>query len=155
MRIMAVDFGDARTGVAVSDMTGTLVGDAFVLHSKNMRETAFMVAEEVIRREVSCIVIGYPRNMDGSSGERAKKSERFAQSLRVVLTDKSGNKQDGDSDQVMQAVEIKFWDERLTTMSANKILTSVGKHGKKRKQTVDAVAASLILEGYLAKRNAL
>jgi len=134
---MAVDFGDARTGVAVSDLTKTLVGDAWVIHSKNIKETSCKVAEEAKAREVSCIVVGLPKNMDGSRGFRAEKSEHFAQMLGNKLLD------------LKCGINVVFWDERLTTVSANRILTDAGKHGKKRKQTVDAVAASLILEDYL------
>jgi len=135
---MAVDYGDARTGIAVSDLTKTLVGDAFVIHSKIMKETSRQIADEAKKREVSCIIVGYPKNMDGSIGVRAEKSEKLAESLRSQLDVLD-----------LQNVEVKLWDERLTTVSAHKVLSDVGKHGKKRKQTVDAVAASLILESYL------
>ena len=137
MRVMAVDYGDARTGVAVSDMTRSLVGDAWVIHSSNMQETARKVTDEVTRREVSCIVVGYPKNMDGSVGFRAEKSELFVESLRLLLSSDAGG------------IEIKLWDERLTTVSANRVLSDVGKRGKKRKNTIDAVAAALILESFL------
>ncbi|MCL2628670.1 MAG: Holliday junction resolvase RuvX, partial [Oscillospiraceae bacterium] len=130
MRVMAVDYGDARTGVAVSDISATLVGDAWVIHSKSMNETSRQIAAEAKGRDVSCIVIGYPKNMDGSIGFRAEKSEKLAELLRSLCD-----------------IEIKLWDERLTTKSAHQVLSDVGKRGKKRKATVDAVAASLILEG--------
>lgn len=132
MRIMAVDYGDARTGLAVSDVTRTLTGDVLVILSKNMKETAQRIAKEAIVREVSCIIIGYPKNMDGSIGESAMKSERLCEAVKEICD-----------------VEIKLWDERLTTKDAHRILTEAGKRGKKRKNTVDAVAASLILESYL------
>jgi len=132
MRIMAVDYGDARTGVAVSDESLTLAGDAWVIHSKNDKETAQAIAEEAGKRGVSCIVVGYPKNMDGTIGPRAEKSERFAEVLRDLCD-----------------IEITLRDERMTTISAHRILTDTGKFGKKRKKTVDAVAASLILESYL------
>ena len=132
MRMMAVDYGDARTGVAVSDESRTLTGDAWVVQSKCVGEVAQAVAGEAAARGVVRIVVGYPKNMDGSVGPRAEKSERFAELLRSVCD-----------------IEVVLWDERLTTMSAHRVLTDVGKFGKKRKKTVDAVAASLILEGYL------
>jgi len=134
---MAVDYGDSRTGVAVSDLSNTLVGDAWVIHNKQMQETARLIADEAISREVSLIVIGYPKNMDGSTGPRAEKSSLFAETIRKQLPDEAHD------------MEIKLWDERLTTVSAHRVLSDVGKYGKKRKQTVDAVAAALILEGYL------
>ena len=132
MRIMAVDYGDARTGVAVSDESLTLTGDAWVVPSKGMKETARTVVDEAIKRNVSRIVVGHPKNMNGSIGPRAEKSEQFTELLRSLCD-----------------LEILLWDERLTTVSANRILTESGKFGKKRKNKIDAVAASLILEDYL------
>ena len=132
MRIMAVDYGDARTGVAVSDESRALTGDAWVVQSKRVDNVAQSVVGEAVARGVMRIVVGHPKNMDGSVGQRAEKSERFAELLRSLCD-----------------IEVVLWDERLTTMSAHRVLTDVGKFGKKRKKTVDAVAASLILEGYL------
>lgn len=132
MRVMAIDYGDARTGIAVSDTTLTLTGDAWVVSGKNINELARLISDEAESRDVSAVVIGYPKNMDGSAGGSAKKSERLAAALRDLTS-----------------AEVKFWDERLTTVSAHRILTETGKRGKKRKQTIDAVAASLILESYL------
>ena len=132
MRIMAIDYGDARTGLAVSDMNGVLAGEAWVITERNANRVAEAIASEADSREVRLIVIGYPKNMDGSAGPRAEKSEELAKLLRTT-TD----------------IEVTLWDERMTTMSANRILTETGKFGKKRKKTVDAVAASLILESYL------
>lgn len=142
MRVMAVDYGDVRTGVAVSDATQTLAGDAWVIQSKNMKETARALVDEASRRDVSCIVVGYPKNMDGSVGERAKKSEALAETLKAAY---SANAESASP-------HIKLWDERLTTKSAIRILSDAGKRGKKQKQKVDAVAASLILESYLASK---
>ena len=132
MRIMAIDYGDARTGVAVSDESATLVGDAWVINCRKADELADIIAREATSRSVGCVVVGYPKNMDGSIGERAEKCEAFVHKLRDICD-----------------IDTKLWDERLTTMSANKVLTEAGKFGKKRKNTIDAVAASLILEGYL------
>ena len=103
-----------------------------VISSKNKNEVAQAVIKEAALRDVSHIIVGHPKNMDGSIGPRAEKSENFAEFLRSL------------SD-----IEVTLWDERMTTMSANRILTDTGKFGKKRKKTVDAVAASLILEDYL------
>ena len=132
MRIMAIDYGDVRTGIAVSDESASIVGDAWVMQSKRMDDAARVIADEAAVRGVSCIVVGYPKNMDGSVGSRAEKSERLAELLRPLC----------DAD-------VKLWDERMTTLGANRVLSDVGMYGKKRKKTVDAVAASLILEGYL------
>lgn len=142
MRIMAVDFGDKRTGLAVSDMTRTIVGEAWVVQCCDMQGIVSAVAKEASKREVSTVVIGYPKNMDGTIGERAKKSEALADTLRKLLSSRVVSCPDPTTDVVL-------FDERLTTVSASKILSNVGKHGKKHKQTVDAVAASLILESYL------
>jgi putative Holliday junction resolvase len=129
---MAIDFGQARTGVAVSDETLTLVGDAWVLQKKSLREVTQAVIYEAEKRGVSKIVVGHPKNMDGSIGPRAEKSEQLKNLLRSLCD-----------------IEIVLWDERLTTVSAHRILSDTGNFGKKRKSKVDAVAASLILEDYL------
>jgi len=138
MRIMAIDYGDARTGVAVSDESLTLTGDAWVIQSKSMQTTVESIINEASSRGVSRIVVGYPRNMNGSIGPRAEKSEHLAGLLRSLC-----------------GIEVELWDERLTTMSAHRILDNTGKYGRKRKKTIDAVAASLILENYLAFFNGL
>ena len=137
MRIMAIDYGDARTGVAVSDESATLTGEAWVLHSKKENEIAQIIADEAKKRSVSQIVVGYPKNMDGTIGPRAEKSEHFAELLRSLCD-----------------IKVTLWDERMTTISAHRILDDAGKYGKKRKKTIDAVAASLILENYLTYKKA-
>ena len=143
MRIMAVDFGDARTGVAVSDASATLTGDAWVITGKRLNDVISSVVNEALARGVSNIVVGLPKNMDGSVGSRAEKCIQFAESIRSALAQSSSQEQQSSS------IEVIMWDERLTTMGAHRVLSDVGKFGKKRKKTVDAVAASLILEGYL------
>ena len=135
MRIMAIDYGDAHTGVAVSDPTGFLTGDVTTIHSRK----AEVVLEELTRLvrdyQVDELVMGFPRNMDGTEGPRAELYRAFA-------------------GRVEEATGLKpvRWDERRTTVDAHRILFDAGKNGKKRKKTVDAVAASLILEGYLEFR---
>ena len=136
MRIMAVDYGDARTGIAVSDESAKLAGEAWVINGRDAQAVARAVASEAISRGVSQIAVGYPKNMDGSVGPRAELCHRFAESVRGLCD-----------------IEVALWDERMTTMSANRILTETGRFGKKRKKTVDAVAASLILESYLSYIN--
>lgn len=132
MRIMAIDFGDARTGLAVSDLTGSIAGEAWTLTEWNPERVADAVAAEAEKRGVGTLVLGYPKNMDGTLGPRAEKSEAFAELLRK----KTG-------------LEVVLWDERRTTVDAHRILSDNDRRGKRRKQTVDAVAATLILEGYL------
>ena len=140
MKIMAVDLGDARTGLAVSDLSATLVGETWVLTGENVKrlsQEARTIANEAISREVGVIVVGYPKNMDGSIGTSAERSQTMAELLRELISSDPHN------------IEIVLWDERLTTVSAHKVLSDAGVYGKKRKKAIDAVAASLILEGYL------
>ena len=135
MRIMGVDFGDARTGVAVSDLLCTLAGSATVVPSRNREKAIADIVRMVKEQEVGEIVVGLPRNMDGSEGSRAQLCREFAQELEQAA-----------------GVPVVMWDERRTTVEAHSILSQHKYHGKKRKDTVDAVAATLILEGYLAFR---
>jgi len=137
MRVVAVDYGDARTGIAVSDESATLAGEAWVIQEKDLGAVARSIAAEAVSRNAGIIVVGYPKNMNGSVGPRAEKSESLAELLRSQCD-----------------IEVVLWDERLTTMSAHRILTDTGRHGKKRKKTIDAVAASLILESYLTYKAA-
>lgn len=135
MRVMAVDYGDARTGIAISDLLCSIAGSTTVIHSKNMNKTIAETLRLVNENGVGEIVVGLPKNMDGSEGPRATLCRDFAQ----CLAEASG-------------LLVKMWDERRTTVEAHNILSEHNYHGKKRKNTVDAVAAALILEGYLAFR---
>ena len=132
MRIMAIDYGDERIGLAVSDLTGTLCGDAWTMNEWNMERAADRICDEAKSREVERFVLGLPKNMDGSEGPRAEKSREFA----AMLTERSG-------------LEVRLWDERRSSIEAHAILHASGKKEKKHRKVVDAVAASLILEGYL------
>ena len=134
-RIMGIDYGDARTGIAVSDLLCSIVGTTRVIHSRNMDKTVDAVCDLLKGSDVGEIVVGLPKNMDGTEGARAELCKAFAQKLREA-TDLS----------------VVMWDERRTTVEAHNILSQHNYHGKKRKDTMDAVAASLILEGYLAFR---
>ena len=136
MRVLAVDYGDARTGIAVSDLLCSIVGSTTVIHSRNQEKTVEQIKALVKEKEVTEIVVGLPRNMDGSEGPRAQLCREFAEKLRQEL-----------------GLPLTMWDERRTTVEAHQILSDHNYHGKKRKNTVDAVAASLILEGYLGFRN--
>lgn len=134
-RIMGVDFGDARTGIAVSDLLCTLVGTTTVIHSRNQEKTIAQICTMVKDSDIGEIVVGLPKNMDGSEGPRAELCREFAAALETAT-----------------GLPVRLWDERRTTVEAHNILSQHNYHGKKRKDTVDAVAASLILEGYLAFR---
>ena len=132
MRIMGIDYGDARTGLAVSDEMNILVGEAWTLNEWNPERVAGMIVQEAQKRNVKRLVLGLPKNMDGSEGPRAEKCRDFAELLR------------GKTD-----IELIMWDERRSSIEAHAILHANGKKEKKHRKTVDAVAASLILEGYL------
>ena len=135
MRVMAIDYGDAHTGVAVSDPTGTLTGFACTVDAWTPESTAEKIAALASEHGAEELVLGYPKNMDGTLGPRAEKAEAMADLLRTAT-----------------GLPVTLWDERRTTVDAHNILLRNGKNGKKRKKTVDAVAASLILEGYLARK---
>lgn len=132
MRIMAIDYGDAHTGIAISDPTGFLTGFSTTINSWKPEEVTRQIAELAQEHEVTELVLGHPKNMDGSIGPRAEKAESMAEMLRALTS-----------------LPVVLWDERRTTIDAHQILMNNGKNAKKRKKTVDAVAASLILEGYL------
>ena len=127
MRILAIDYGDAHTGAAVSDLTGLVAGYTEVIHTRKEAEILRRLGELIREYGVEELVLGYPKNMDGTLGPRAEKAEAFS-------------------------LPVRLWDERRTTIDAHNILASAGKRAKARKKTVDAVAAALILEGYLTFR---
>ena len=132
MRIMAIDLGDARTGLAVSDAMGILCGEAWTMEEWDMERAAKRIAEAAKERGVERLVLGLPKNMDGSEGPRAEKSREF----KAMLDAESG-------------LPVVLGDERRSSIEAHAILHASGKKEKKHRKTVDAVAASLILEGYL------
>lgn len=133
MRVMAIDYGDTRTGVAFSDLSGTLVGEAFTLTEKSRKLLLDKLTELAQSRAVTRIVVGNPKNMDGTAGARSELCRSFAEEL-----------------QIRTSFPVELWDERRTTVEAHRILHEAGRHGRKNKGKVDAIAASLILEGYLA-----
>lgn len=135
MIIFGVDFGDTRTGWAVCDKSEMIASPAGVLTEKNFLHCAEKTAEAAKDARAELIVVGHPVNMDGSRGPRAQKCADFAE----ILKEKSG-------------IPVVLWDERCTTVSAHQILNVTNTRGKKRKSVVDAVAAVLILESYLAYR---
>ena len=136
MRIMGVDYGDARTGIAMSDLLCSIVGTTTVIHSRRDDKTIAEIQKLIAQNGVTEIVVGLPRNMNGSEGPRAELCKAFAEQLKEAT-----------------GLPVTMWDERRTTVEAHNILSAHNYHGQKRKNTVDAVAASLILEGYLAFRS--
>ncbi|MBD5147797.1 MAG: Holliday junction resolvase RuvX [Oscillibacter sp.] len=132
MRVMAIDYGDAHTGVAVSDPTGLLAGFTTVITAYRPEAVSAKIAELAAEHGAEELVLGHPINMDGTLGPRAEKAEALAELLREET-----------------GLPVRLWDERRTTVDAHQILFNNGKNAKKRKKVVDAVAAALILEGYL------
>ena len=132
MRIMAIDYGDAHTGIAISDPTGFLTGFSTTINAYRPEVVAEQVAALCREHGVEELVLGHPINMDGTRGPRSEKAQAMAELLRTAT-----------------GLPVTLWDERRTTIDAHQILMTNGKNAKKRKKTVDAVAASLILEGYL------
>ena len=131
-KILGVDYGEARTGLARSDALGLYAVGMGHIKSYRMDKTA----EEIVRAAgeigAELIVIGKPVNMNGTLGEKVKKVEALAALIREKT-----------------AVPIEFYDERLTTMSAHKILAESGVRAKNRREVVDSLAAELILQGYM------
>jgi putative Holliday junction resolvase len=135
MIILSVDYGDKRTGIAVCDKYEMLASPVCVLNEWNAEVLADKIVEVSKEKKAEEIVVGLPKNMDGSKGFRADACEVLGELLKQ-RTD----------------IPIKFWDERLTTVSAHKILNENNVRGKKRKAVVDAVAAEIILQDYIDSR---
>ena len=132
MRVMAIDYGDAHTGVALSDPTGFLVGTTTTINSWRQEVVVDRLAQLIQEHRPDEVVLGFPKNMDGTDGRKAGLYRELAAELEEVT-----------------GMKIVLWDERRTTIDAHQILFNQGKDGRKRKKIVDAVAASLILENYL------
>ena len=132
MRIMAIDYGDAHTGIAISDPTGFLTGFSTVITAYRPEVVVDNIVKLVQEHGVEELVLGHPINMDGTRGPRSEKAQAMAELLREATS-----------------LPVVLWDERRTTIDAHQILMNRCKNAKKRKKVVDAVAASLILEGYL------
>ncbi len=132
MRIMAIDYGDQRIGLAVSDLLGMLAGEAWTMNEWNRERAVQRIAEEAKKREVGSFVLGLPKNMDGTEGPRAALSREFKELLEAET-----------------GLPVVLWDERRSSIEAHAILHAAGKKERLHRKTVDAVAASLILEGYL------
>ncbi|MBO5060202.1 MAG: Holliday junction resolvase RuvX [Clostridia bacterium] len=132
MRILGIDFGDARVGVAVSDIMGWTAQGVGTIKNRGTEKLTAELSKILEEYNPEKIVIGLPKNMDGSLGFRAEATYEFAESLKTIF---SG--------------EIIFWDERLTTVGASRFLNETNTRGKDRKGVIDTVSACLILEGYL------
>ena len=135
MKIMAVDFGDARTGLAICDKTELLASPVGVIHEKRFEHAVEKVAAAAAENRAEAVIVGLPLNMNGSEGPRAELCRNFAEQLSS-----RGN------------VPVRMWDERQTTVSAAGYLNQTDTRGKKRKEVIDAVAAVIILDSYLQWR---
>lgn len=135
MIIMSVDFGDSRTGLAVCGKSELMASPAGVIAEKDFEKCIEKTASAALEQRAELIVVGYPKNMNNTVGERAEKCCLFAEKLH----EKTG-------------IPVEMWDERCTTVSAHNYLNVTNTRGKKRKAVVDAVAAVIILESYLGYR---
>ena len=134
--ILGVDFGDSRTGYAVSDALGFSAHTLETFHEKNMTKVAEHTAELVKTLGAERIVIGFPKNMNGTVGDRGKKTKALVKLLKNMVD-----------------CPIVLWDERLTTVSAHNLMNETNVRGKKRKDSVDKIAAAFILQAYLDSRS--
>lgn len=135
MRILAIDLGLARTGLAICDELEMLASPVGTVAQPDTDKLLEEIAATVTREGVRALVVGHPRNMDGSRGESAQRAEAFAEALR----ERTG-------------LPVTLWDERLTTVSAIGFLNETNVRGKKRKAIVDTVSATIILQEYLDSR---
>ncbi len=129
-RILGIDHGDVRTGVAASDGLGLTAQPKEVIRERDMARTAARVAEIAREVEAAGVVVGLPVNMDGTEGPRAKKARKFGAKLEELLD-----------------VPVRFWDERLTSMQAERVLA--GRGSRQRKAKVDVISAQIMLQSYL------
>ena len=135
MKILAVDLGLARTGLAISDPRGMLASPVGTLEERDLERLAQRIAGIAREQGAGALVVGHPRNMDGTRGESARRAEEFAAALEALT-----------------GLPTTLWDERMTTVSAIGYLNQTDVRGKKRKQVVDTVAATIILQDYLESR---
>lgn len=131
-RVMGIDYGDVRIGIAVSDLMGWTAQGVETIHRKSEEHDFARLAELIQQYEVEKIVLGFPKNMNGTIGPRGELSQQFAE----ILNEKFG-------------LPVILWDERLSTMAAERMLVSADVSRKKRKQVVDKMAAAIILQNYL------
>ena len=131
-KLLGVDFGDKRTGLAECDISGMLASGIGTIREGGMRNTAVRVAKEATTRCCKKIIVGLPKNMDGTEGDRAKTVRAFVEILSTLVD-----------------IPIEFYDERMTTMQAYRFLDNTGTFGKKRKAAIDTLSAEIILQNYI------
>ncbi len=138
MIIMSIDYGDARTGVAICDKREILASPVTVVSERYRPNLIKKLIEIINERKPELIVVGLPKNMDGTCGERCVKCTELAEELREAT-----------------GIEVDMWDERLTTVSAYRALNEADFHGRKTRNVIDAVAAVTILQDYLERRKSM
>lgn len=136
-KYLGVDYGDVRTGIAECDVSGMLASGICTVKEGGMKNTATRVAKEAAERGCKRIIVGLPKNMDGTEGDRAKTVRIFADILKT-LTD----------------IPVDFCDERMSTMQAYRFLDGAGTFGKKRRESIDTLSAELILQSYIDRERA-
>ncbi len=132
MRYLGIDFGTKRLGLAISDEMGIIAGKYGTLDSRGIKNDLSRIKDIIEKEGVQTVIVGYPRNMDGSSGDSAGKVEAFVKGLREIVD-----------------IPIETWDERLSSVSAEKLLIKGDVRRKKRKKVIDQVSAVIILQNYL------
>ena len=132
MKIMAIDYGDSRTGLAICDKFEILASPMGVIEEKDFMTLVKKISLQINENNVEEVIVGYPKNMNGSIGDRAKKTELLAENLRKITN-----------------VPIFLWDERNTTKLANMFLNETNIKRSKKKKVIDAIAATIILESYI------
>ncbi|AZO95706.1 Holliday junction resolvase RuvX [Halocella sp. SP3-1] len=136
MRIMGLDYGDKTIGVAISDVLGLIAQSKGVIRRKNLTEDFIKLQDYLEEYQITEIVVGFPINMNGTLGPRVEKTNQFVNFLRKRVD-----------------IPVNLWDERLTTVAAERVLLEADLSRSKRKDVIDAVAAALILQGYLDLKN--
>lgn len=135
MRVLALDVGEKRIGVAISDLSQSLARSLKVIQRGSRQEDFAAVARLVEEYEVEKVVVGYPRSLDGMAGAQAERVERYAADLAKSLT-----------------VPVLLWDERFSTVSAERLMKEAGLRGEEKRERIDAMAAAVILQDYLDSR---
>ncbi len=135
MKIMAVDYGDSRTGLAMCDKGEILASPLYTINMKDFDKCLEMTAQAAKENKAELIVVGNPINMSGTVGPRSEKCRLFADRLKELVS-----------------VDVVMWDERSSTVTAIGYMNDINKRGKKRKEVLDSAAAAVILEGFLAYR---
>jgi putative Holliday junction resolvase len=131
-RALGIDHGEARIGLAISDELGMLAHPLETLHLKDVTDPVQRIAQIVARDKIGQIVLGLPRNMNGTYGPAAEKVRAFAEALRAAVP-----------------CDVKLWDERLTSVAAQRSLHEAGRNVKQSREVIDQVAAQMILQGWL------